>query len=98
MSEMVERVILAMAGADDSGAIGAFGSSPDYEAMARAGIAAMRAPTEAMISAAANTEKLKMVDSAMALAQVHGVKYPAWEWGDSPIADGYRAMVDQALA
>jgi hypothetical protein len=94
MSEMVERVKKAI-----GKALPVFQNyTPEHRNhAARAAILAMREPTEGMVKAAGGTDKMKMVDGAMQMAQIQGATYPRWDWNESPLADGYRAMIDEAL-
>ena len=103
MSEMVERVAKAMQ-------LGIMVNPPDdrskawtglsdsaresFETMARAAIATMREPTEAMLSA--STPALAEVAAAIQVALVDGYKLPKNPYG-APLQRAWRAMIDAAL-
>ena len=76
-----------------------------YRDMARAALEALktagckmmeREPTQAEIVAGCKTPKMKLVEGAMIMAQVHGAKYQDWLWNNSPLAEARRAMFDAA--
>lgn len=79
-NEMVERVARAIQAFDGHAA--AEGVKPGYEAIARAAIAAMREPTEAMMQEGAL--HLRMADDAVSTTA-------------NDAADTWRAMIDEAL-
>ena len=108
MSEMVERVALALRAAfmnaPCSPFLGASDGKPDYveEMMARAAIGAMREPTEAMIGAGHGPMPLQTrswVETSRDGVLIHRrteVIYP----GDPlyvPPGPVYQAMIDEAL-
>ena len=64
-------------------------------AAARAAIAAMREPTEAMLKAAMETPGMQAADAAVVMAFIHGHRLP--ENQPSPLLQAWQAMNDAAL-
>lgn len=67
---------------------------PKWVPVARAAIAALRDPTEAMMVAAAPA--LEGVNSLLQIAGSHGLKLE-WTNGEPPLKHAWRAMIDSAL-
>jgi hypothetical protein len=68
-----------------------------FRESAEAAICAMREPTDAMISAAAETPGMEAANSAMTLHQARGYGFKAGSFdAGSPLHQAWRAMIDAA--
>mgnify|MGYP001607415977 CR=1 FL=1 len=54
--------------------------------------------TEDMVTKAAGTEAMQLVDGAIGVAYAHGFRSPLLSWDKSPLAQAYAAFRDAHLA
>lgn len=89
MSEMVSRLadILINHGC---------GNSEECEKTVRVLLASLDPPTEAMLTAAQQTDGIRLVNSMIAFCDNHGVRLPKPGPEGSPLEQAWRAMVTQA--
>lgn len=96
MSEMVDRVARAIC-VGDSQFTACCGSCGTIVEQAKRAIVAMREPTQDMVLAGATTPLMEQVNNCLVVAEAHRAVLPHAEWSSGPLAEAWRAMLDEAL-